>query len=167
MILTTSYLPIKGFLDPLILCIYIKKVYPHSNILFKWQSLHLAKYSGRICKDTQILMYLEDRTHYKCNLLAIKTGISSCDSYLQNAKDTKEIGWEMRMQYKDMFFTRWAHFGSNLRIVANITSRHRFFDISRTTQRNLGGSSSFERYDLPAHSKLFPVNFRWDPGTEQ
>jgi hypothetical protein len=55
-------------------------------------------------------MYLEDRTHSKCNLLAIKTGISSCDSYLQNAKDTKEIGWEMRMQYKDMFFYEVSSF---------------------------------------------------------
>jgi hypothetical protein len=51
-------------------------------------------------------MYLEDRTHSKCNFLAIKTGLSSCDSYLQNAKNTKEIGWEMTTQYKDMFFKR-------------------------------------------------------------
>ena len=56
------------------------------------------------------MICLGDRTCYKFNLPVINTWMRSVDLYLQNAKDMKEIGWELTMQCEDISFMRGVCF---------------------------------------------------------
>jgi len=56
------------------------------------------------------MIRLGDRTRYKINLAVINAWMHSVDLYLQNAKDMKEIGWELTTQCGDISFTRGVCF---------------------------------------------------------
>jgi len=86
--------------------------------------MHLAKYPGSICGDMCKITCLGDRTRYKINFLVINTWLCNPDLYLENAKDLKEIGWELMMQYEVMFFMGGVCFWSNLRLFMHGWKHH-------------------------------------------
>ncbi len=67
---------------------------------------------------------LGDRTCYKFNLLVINTWMRSVYLYLQNAKDMKEIGWELTTQCEDISFMRGCVFDQNLRLFIHGCKHH-------------------------------------------
>ena len=70
------------------------------------------------------MIRLGDRTRYKINLAVINAWMHSVDLYLQNAKDMKEISWELTTQCGDISFMRGVGFDQNLRLFMHRYKHH-------------------------------------------
>ena len=116
MVLITSYQPLEGVSSTPKVCNYIQMSYYNSTQHFKWQSVHLEKYPGRIWRDTQQNRYLQDRTRLGYDFLFIKADLYRQDAYLQDEKNPKEIGWIMRMPWEILHFMTCTCLWSNLRL---------------------------------------------------
>ncbi len=129
--------------------------------------MHWAEYSGSIRLNRPKIQYSEDRMRSRRIFEIIKIDPCSPYKYLQNAKNPKEIGWEMTAKGGNVkLYILWdEHVSDQISgsryTVTSITSWEQNFDISTTSHSILGGFFLFERDYFPPHFELFILKIGW------
>jgi hypothetical protein len=116
-------------------------------------------------------MYLKDCTCPSCNFIYMMAERCSANVYLHNARDPKEIGWEMKMLWVIGHFLTWPRFIIKIEVIYALSQTWVLnienFIFQELSNRIRAGSLLFTECDYPLYFRLLFEIFGYNLSTKR